>query len=281
MSIDPTEELPESFDMEMRIDAFGVVPGKWLFKFPVAMEKVKLIQKPEITKSYKDITMTVRKVTLGQSATNFKIDMSWPWNKEHPGYQTEFRVFDDRGMMLQDLSMAGSGYTGNGIETAQRSLSVAPVKGKPEYLIIKPILEVMPPPAPAGKTVTKQTGTSPVDVVTELTDKLPIAISQGKVGTITITKVEYLPDKTRIHYEVQGSDPYNQAWPLWIRDSKGKDFDINAGDVAKPVQESDDKYAFVREFPAFDKGEKLKVVTREFDGPAFTEELEIKVPLEW
>lgn len=137
MSIDPTEELPEKFNLEMRIDAVGIIPGNWEFKFPVSMGKSKLVAAPGITKSYADIELTVKKVTLAPSATNLKLQVKWPQNK----YYLDFRLSDDRGMILQNFSMAGGGDSSNGIETMQYSASFAPVKEKPKFLILRTVLD--------------------------------------------------------------------------------------------------------------------------------------------
>ena len=265
--LDLLEDLPDSFTMEMVIDAVGIIPGKWDFKFPVSLGKSGLVTEPGITKSYKDIEITVKKVVLTPSATNLKMQIKRP-----PKYYEDFRLYDDRGLMLQNFSGYGTSDSNNGFETMQVSTSFAPVWGKPKYLVLRPVIhkwgeDQKQPPSP--------------DVVTELTGKLPVTINQGRVGSLTITKVEYLPDKTLVHYEVEGSDPYNQSWLLWLRDGQGRDYNINTPGTANPKRESEDRYAFVREFPACEKGEKLKAVTKQFDGPAFLKELEIRIPLKW
>ena len=266
MTIDPTEELPEDFDMQMIIDAIGIVPGKWEFKFPVTLGKSRLISEPGVTKSYQDLKVTVKKVILAPSATNLKLEVKQPRD-----YYGNFRLYDDRGMMLQNLSLAVSGTSKDDFDIMQLSASFAPAPGKPKYLVLKSV----------ANTFASQ-GQAPVDVATDLNvDDLPLTISQGEIGKIIITKVEYLAGKTRIHYEVQGSDPYNQAWLLWVRDSKGKDFDINAPGALNPIRKNPDKYEFIREFSAYSPGEKLKVVTRTLKSPPFIDELEIKIPLEW
>lgn len=269
ISIDPTVELPDKFDIRITIDAIGFVPGNWEYNFPVSIGKSRLVLNPGLIKTYDDIQMNVKKVTLAPSATNFKIEMNWPHK-----YFSDFRLFDDNGRMLQNFSLAGAGNgsSQNGRETITYSASFAPVQNQPKYLILRPII---------NKWGENNNLSPSENTEAELTQKQPITLSQGKVGSLTITSVEYFHDKTRVHYEVSGSDPYNQAWVLWLQDENGKKYDINSPKSSAPKRESDIKYAFFRDFPPVEQGEKIHAVTRQFDGPVYTDELEFKIPLQW
>jgi hypothetical protein len=51
---------------------------------------------------------------------------------------------------------------------------------------------------------------------------LPVEVHQGEIGTVTVTKLERLKDKTILHYDIKGDDPLAQAGPVWLLDANKK-----------------------------------------------------------
>jgi len=86
-------------------------------------------------------------------------------------------------------------------------------------------------------------------VTAKLTTDYPIVLSQGEVGAIVVQNVEFMQDKTLIHYEVKGKNPYSQYASLWLETPDGQRF---ISDNGKRTRVSDTSYEYILEYPALD-----------------------------
>lgn len=262
----PAEDLPNHFKLQMDISQIGSTKGRWSFSIPVTkMASTNKVVLPMITKSYGDITLTVKKVLFTPGSTELDVEVKQPADA---GRFIQYDLFDDKGTQLQRRSGSGRGQTdGKNIHinllTALRARQ--PIA---KTITIRPFVD-LPFQGPLKESK------APLDQMP--TEEKPISLSQGEAGHLLITQVERLPDKTLVHYRTEGLIPQEQAKPLWIEDSGGNKY----LQLQKPSITVDPvHYRFVKEFPAFTEKEQLTFVTRELTPPGYLKELEITVPLE-
>lgn len=262
----PAEDLPNHFKLQMDISQIGSTKGRWSFSIPVTkMASTNKVVLPMITKSYGDITLTVKKVLFTPGSTELDVEVKQPADA---GRFIQYDLFDDKGTQLQRRSGSGRGQTDGPISISTFSQRYGPVSPLPKTITIRPFVDL---PFQGPLTESK----APLDQMP--TEEKPISLSQGEAGHLLITQVERLPDKTLVHYRTEGLIPQEQANPLWIEDSGGNKY----LQLQKPSITVDPvHYRFVKEFPAFTEKEQLTFVTRELTPPGYLKELEITVPLE-
>lgn len=293
------QPLPDRFNlkieyhgmMDMSIQSDGnlkEIKGSWSFNLPV-----KKLQEGITVKSFanapkvqsQERSLAVEKVTFTPAETVIDLETVEPFTFKTPEQQMKeyeiekqkmqfvregFQVFDNHGIMLKTLSSGGSQYTVSSKDVVLRTkpqIQLAPVQSVPDYLIIRPY------------SVTYSTDPNKKPVYVEATldeSKLPIVLPQGRVGKITITKVEFLQDRTLLHYLVEGEDPYEQADSLSIVSSSGQHWEKETPEL---IQVNNLTYSFITEYPPIDKHQELKFVTAEIQIPEVAKELELKVPL--
>lgn len=83
-------------------------------------------------------------------------------------------------------------------------------------------------------------------------------LSQGEIGEYKVTEVEFLEDKTLIHYECTNFLATKYPYSLKIVDSKGKEYKI------RNFKEKDDG-SFIGEIGGLSKEEQYKLVATDFE----------------
>ena len=74
IDINPTEELPEEFDIKIRIDAVGLIPGKWEFEFPVKQSNAVTVIRPQEVKMIEQAEVQFTSIKLGPAGTDVAED---------------------------------------------------------------------------------------------------------------------------------------------------------------------------------------------------------------
>lgn len=266
IDISTPAELPDKFTLKMDINKVGSVRGSWDFKIPISNDRTVSDTRefyPLASKTDNGRTLTVKKITFAPSATGIDLEMTEPV-KEQELYEIGienriqesylFEIFDDHGQAIPSNGNGSVEIKGKTEILRYKGIATTPISGRPEYLIIRPVLQ-------------RSTW-----ITADLSDRMPITLNLGKNQQLTITQIDFLPDKTLLHFK--GFDPYNT---LYIRDSAGEEFSF---DYKKPPAKDKDN-AFVREYPAFNRDEKLTVVTIKDDEPLTLGGLEMKVQLDW
>ena len=114
IDINPTEELPEEFDIKIRIDAVGLIPGKWEFEFPVKQSNEVTVIRPQEVKMIEQAEVQITSLKLGPAGTDLavKITMDEENNMLDP-YMLDFYILDEEGNILDIVSKSGHGETEN------------------------------------------------------------------------------------------------------------------------------------------------------------------------
>ncbi|MDQ0899902.1 DUF4179 domain-containing protein [Paenibacillus sp. V4I7] len=248
-----TATLPDHPEITMSVNQIGNTKGNWKVTVPLSSEKSSRLTTtfhPEISAAYKNITITVNKITFTPVTTQLEIK-----SKER---DLSFKIKDD----LETPFEYAGGRGGNG----EHFLSFSPVSlinPKPRFLTLV-IMDT------SGVTVNQK------NVYADYTDKFPITMQGYNGGFIKITNVEFLADTTIVYYEA--SDANNQTPFLMFQDSSGKRYSYNK----HPIRLSRDTFSYKLQFPKLDSVSGLKFL---MPIDVFEEEpkkpLEIKIPLNW
>jgi len=261
------DEHADSFDLELSIgevagltgdssSPYSRIIGEWSFQMEVANHSADSINRVELAEGYeaksKDGHFQIKGYTLTPATT--KVDFTYMGETEW----LSFQIKDDRGMIIQTLD---SQFTLHKKNAANGSVRFAPLPSGTKEIFVTPYYLL---PAKKGD----------VKVSAELTEAFPIALSQGNVGEVIVNDVEFLDDKTLIHYEVQGINPYLQYASLWLETVDGE---MIISDFGKRTRVSDDSYQFVLEYPPLDPAQPYVLGTMTQTDMRLLEELTVKV----
>jgi len=238
-------EVPDNFTMDLDISEFSNgIYGKWDFKFKVSNDKLegKIVQidtsidLSEIRPSLEvtEVIFTPINTVLRTVEDNSSID-----------FIDNFIVLDDKGRLLEFKSSEGNGstklnktffeHTFKNIYEDTNSVTFIPVKYREEL---------------------SQNNYDEKEVL--LNNYGTTILSQGEIGEYKVTEVEFLEDKTLIHYECTNFLATKYPYSLKIVDSKGKEYKI------RNFKEKDDG-SFIGEIGGLSKEEQYKLVATDFE----------------
>lgn len=258
VNINPTNELPKNFKLTLSFNKIGTVEGNWAFedievKRQANMLNGKLIT-PMITKTLSEgKSIAIEKIFISDSTIKLHvIESNMP-----RGTSYSYQLVDNYGNVLQP--MGGSGGGTNNISNME--YTYIPLNNNPQYFVVN-VLD----------NKNRIDGRIIKDIKVDVKDNLPIKLSQGEGGQISVNKIEYLNDKTLVYYTYLGNDPYGNGVCLWVEDEAGNRVD----NAQKSIQRNDDG-SYVLECVSVDKNKKIKVATREL--PNIQDVLEFKIQL--
>jgi hypothetical protein len=171
-----TGKLPDEFILGFKIKQVDNIKGNWDFSIPVSKKKSQAVTKvfnPNVSKEHNGITLSVPKVKFTPSCVELTAILT-PFGKSDI---CTYRVYDEKGKELEPIDNSGT------------EPIYMPLADIPHQLKLVPYTNSI-------KTVKK-----------EITKQFPITISQGNLGEVTINNIEFLPDKTLIHYDFIGKKP--------------------------------------------------------------------------
>ncbi|MBY0123049.1 DUF4179 domain-containing protein [Bacillus sp. S/N-304-OC-R1] len=247
IDITPTEELPEQFDMKIRIDAVGLIPGKWEFEFQMKQSNTVTVVRPNEVKLINDAEVTIQSLKLGPAGTDLTVGISADKNNQKVDpYSLNFYVVDENGDVLDSVTASGSGETIDGKEKANLQFLYSPLKEGVKKVKIFPYM-----------VPTVENGYE--EVAVQLDDAtLPITMDQGESGKTIITDIQYENDKTIVSFEVQSDtiiDNHASYNGIWLEDANGK----RIWSKDNPMAERIEGNHFRQEFPTEQKrGLQLK-----------------------
>ncbi|WP_313893065.1 DUF4179 domain-containing protein [Psychrobacillus sp.] len=262
MNINPTEDLPEAFDMKIRIDAVGLIPGKWEFEFPVKQSNEVTVIRSQEAKMIEQAEVQITSVKLGPAGTDLtvKITMDKENNKLDP-YMLKFYMIDDKGNVLDMLTGSGHGDIENGKEKAELDFLYSPLKEGAKKV------RIIPYTIPLAR--------EEVAMLIE-EQSLPFVLDQGDFGKVLITDITYLKDKVVVYFDVQGDAIVDNKLSLnsiWLEDAKGNYLMLEDN----PFPERIEGNSFKQEF-ALGKKEGLLIKTNKLSKPTTYEAFEIELP---
>lgn len=272
IDIAPTEELPEEFELKMRFDAVGLIAGNWEFAFPVKQSNKVTVIKLTDVKSIEEAEVKISSLKLGPAGTNLTVNVvAAEGQKKLDPYSLHFYIIDENSNVLDLVSGSGTGDVNNGKETVKLDYLFTPLKEKTKKVKIVPY--TIPKPF-----ASKNEGD--VEARTEYADldsaNLPIVLDQGDFGKVVVTDIEYVHDKTIIHFEVESDfiiDNHSSRNPIWLEDANGK----NLFSEDKPLPERIEGNRFKQEF-ATGKSKGLQLKTYKLSKPDMYEAFEIEIP---
>lgn len=228
------------------------IKGSWDFKFDVSG-----VGKENRAKEYNTFTplksvnlsnedIVIEKISLTPINTNISIRGVYKNLSNNKGEDNEWFLFDDSNMQIQSKSVGGSSSG----ENFERELIFDPVKKIPKKLKVVPY-----------KYINLEDTTRTV-VSEKINSKYPIELSQGKIGKLTIDKIEFLKEKTLVHYKVEGTAPLYQYSNIFFIDDKGNEI---WGEFDKMKRVNEASYNFICEFEPLDKNKVYNIGTLNFD----------------
>ncbi|MFD0717049.1 DUF4179 domain-containing protein [Paenibacillus sp. GCM10027626] len=281
----PTELLPDQFtlkleyrkmkDWERKVDGIPqTIEGAWTFAIPVKkltdgvfVHTFSDNDAPRIQSE--DATLIAKKVTFSPATTSVEVDMIEPADiAEIPFHQNLFQLLDDRGVFLQFTGASSSSQSNSGdkLRLTEHRLEFAPIGRIPEYLIVRPYSD----PFEAGEHE-QVYHTAPLNQ-----QQLPITLSQGEAGKLTASRIEFTADETKLYYDIEGNNPYEQAHTVWIEDDSGNKYKET---MPQLIQAEPGRYSFVMKLPPIDAQKRLTLSTIEMKAPEVDEQLELKIPI--
>lgn len=266
INIQPTEELPAEFELKMRIDAVGLIPGKWEFDFPVKQSNEVTVIKTQEVQTINDADVKIESLKLGPAGTDLSVEIIVDeGNKKFDPYMDlDFHILDEEGNVLDLVSASGSGDTENGKETVKLNFLYSPIKEGAKKIKVIPF--------------TMQKIIENIEEVSVHLDKksLPITLDQGEAGNILITDIQNIKDKMVVYFEVQDDIIYDNQLSrnqIWLEDVSGKNLMSND----KPMAERIEGNRFKQEFATSEK-EGLQLKTYKLPKPIMYEEFEMDIP---
>ncbi len=272
LSIFPRAPLPDSFDLELEAPSVGVIggSGKWKWQLPVTlMQRLKEAQRtihPQVKLEWNGLKISVEEVQVSQSGTDLVVLASGPTEKLT---KLDFTGMDEH-MTLIDGGLRYSDKVDEQTYRYQLRFLISPKRNS--------FLNLIPG---FGYTVKESTSQ---EFRYDLQGAYPISLPKENGGAL-VTRVDFMSDKTVVHYQVQ--DPFQQLQFLMIEDEKGTRLPSNH---VYPIRESTESFSFRYEFPPVNPQQKVKLLTTvntttleenvsNYEGTPDMRRTQIKIPL--
>ncbi|WP_409340675.1 DUF4179 domain-containing protein [Paenibacillus sp. MBLB4367] len=249
------KELPETFDLRLKLVVAGMDNEPFEFNVPINQTvKPYAAFVPNVTKAYRGISMTASGVKITPSSAQIVLDVKHPDELGPINYE----VLDDRGnrLAVTDCVCGSGGIDNDNFLTGVSTITTEAPLSIPHSLTIRPYT---------------QWDQGEINAVMEQapTPDKPFIIGQGEAGRLFVTAIDYLPNKTLVHYTAEGDQPKENGKILAVRNYR-----------SFTNLEDSDTNRFVLELPAVQSDEKLDFVTLAFTHPTYYPDLEMTVPLQ-
>jgi hypothetical protein len=225
--------------------------------------------KAGVSKSSGDLSITVKEVQFSPISTILTLDSNWFQVKKtfsagrilpappHPN----FLLVDDRGIVIQNLGLWGG--------PTEFKATFAPMKKIPDYVTLIPFDRLGNMTNGPSPYIGEKAETLP-------TPDHPITLKMGEAGILRINRVEFLKDKTVVHYQVESRNPFAYCNFLYLKDKAGKIHEYARGSKV----ENPDTYSFRIEFAPMNPEQLDSFLTRELKDYNYRYDLAIKVPIQ-
>ncbi|MFL0247673.1 DUF4179 domain-containing protein [Candidatus Clostridium stratigraminis] len=247
--------IPDTFIMDLKIKEFSnKLKGNWDFKFKVSKEKIK--EKVKDIKTSIDLSSLRPGLKVNEIVfTPINTALRSVENNAKSYEMVNYLVIDEKGRILSAKGATGSGsdeinrfyweYTFRNIYEDTKSVTFIP-STYTKY---------------QSEKIKNSNGSWENDKKDVLLDiNKTTVLSQGKLGDYKITQVEFLNDKTVIHYECNGLIAAIQPYGLTILDSQGKEYPLSKEVV---TELGNNKFVAYLEPLSFNKMYKLSAVDYE------------------
>lgn len=275
LSIEPTKELPEAFQLSVSVGKIGEVKGEWNFDIAVVASEEKVITiEPMQTTVFKDTALTVKTVKIGPSAIKLTVDIISPFRKNIPNIESSLekdgmlglKILNDHGEASAHSSGSGTGGEADGKSVSHMEYRFAPLEETTDFLTIIPFVDPL-------DTKDNARLEQPLRL-----NELPVVFDHGEVGKRIITDVKYEADKTLLYFHVKRDFLYGghlNIDQLWLEDSAGNFVESNGTERAIRIA----PHTYVKEFQPISESEPLTLVTYEQKKIEVVEEMIIRIPI--
>ncbi|KPV55167.1 hypothetical protein QJ48_34650 [Paenibacillus sp. A3] len=250
---------------------------------------------PNATKTFGDTTVTVKQILMSPLQTAVQVEVKRPLDEKYPEYKSpSFELTNEQGVAAEYYGYNGdrTGMKGQEDDVYVRNyiMLFAPFQTPPQSLKLAPAY-VTDKISETEEDIVRPMVKVPMD--RKPTAEKPIVLEVGDSKRIKINDVEYLKDRTLVHYQTEGK----YFSPLILEDEKGEAIYLNDRDSLKKqdyfglkvypftgweqtlVDSETDTY--VAQFPALDPARKLTFTMSE-EKPlkkSYLPELDITVPV--
>lgn len=266
-------QFPDEFELKLQFRKLdqassSLVPGDWELAIPVKKAtKGTKVFKPMETKTYGDLTYTLKEVAVTPVQTAVKFEISYPDHLVDSGYVSSMRVVDEDGTEYEPRARDQRKFkdlkTGDSVEYVY---TFSPFQELPESIKIRFNREKWPFMYEAKPEIYKAA------VDRRPTAEDPIILNRSELARYKITDIRYGNDMTEVRFRSEGPDPHGVS--LEIEDANGKEMAAINKRMVDPKT-----YTFVAEFPALDPQTKISFVTMERNELTYAPELDITLPV--
>ena len=259
--------------LAVRADATAVSANQTA-AVPVATQDTKTFNlNPDIQKQYGGATFTLKSLSASPETTEFVLSRHVPdgiaKNVDEQLLKMRYLVTDNKGWIYEYQKASEKGQEQpDGSFVPHYTENVKPLQGKPKELTIRPYVG-------GWYDDTSTMFSDKANVTAPLTDQYPLTLDQGKIGSMSVTGVDFGKDKTVLKLAIAGETASVQKTGTWLVQN-GKQLDAIR---TKLVGVEDGVYQYELEFPAVDSTAQLKVLTKRMTPVTFLKELEMKVHL--
>lgn len=254
------EKIPNNFDVDLKVDEIDKVKGNWNFKIKVSTDKtknkiIKVSPNKDLSSLEKDSVL--KKITVTPLTTTLEVEGKTSIAESSVGWN--FMIFDDKDKQISNVGISGSGYNNYSDEIYEYK----GLQTKSDYITIVPYL---------------MKSTFQKFMKVDLSDKFPLVISNKDQGGLIINKIEFLKDKTLIHFQL------DKLFPQWtiggtcinLEDENGYLHPLFPNNIKFSTEEN----CYIGEMEALPSKNKYKIVTKDIrDGIDIRDDLSFKVYL--
>lgn len=259
--------------LAVRADATAVSANQTA-TVPIATQDTKTFNlNPAIQKQYGGATFTLKSLSASPETTEFVLARHVPdgiaKEVDEQLMKMSYLVTDDNGW-IYEYQKAKEQFQErlDGSFVPHYTENVKPLQGKPKELTIRPYVG-------GWYDDTSTMFSDKANVTATLTGQYPLTLDQDKIGSVSITGVDFGKDKTILKLAIAGETASVQKTGTWLVQN-GKRLDYTRTEL---VGVKDGVYQYVLEFPAVDPAAQLEVLTKRMTPVTFLKELEMKVQL--
>ncbi|RKP54170.1 DUF4179 domain-containing protein [Cohnella endophytica] len=206
-----TDYRPSTFDLTFMVKHIGEKDGEWRIDSRVEKTNDIVNVDTDIQKKSEIGSISLDRISLSPVSTQlrYRFNLEKKYLGEHVGFGVE--LSDDQG----NIYGTDSGYyslTSNTVSGDVWPSYFAVMEGA-KQLVLKPFFRNYL----TSDVANKQFRTT---LTSQPTEDDPLILPQGEAGNLLITSIEYMKDKTVIHFDPEGANPFEQS-TFGIEDEKG------------------------------------------------------------
>lgn len=192
------EELPEAFDLTLKIDSIDGIVGDWTFEIPIkkVQNKHRILQAGQ-TGMMNGVAFEVKSAQTSTTSTKLQVEFTGPIREKigFPiGWSISETITDQNGVPLKILEKVGGGKTDNDLTwTYMLEPLASDITELRLYYYAGPKIDAVFE-----------------DVIVPLSNELPQKIELGDMGDIVITHVEQVGDEAVLTFLIDSDFPFNR-----------------------------------------------------------------------